>query len=1190
MWKFYDGVDIDWEYPGGYGANRALGDVVTDRETYTLLMRDLRAMLHRMELRTGRKYHLTSAVGAGTEKITRVDYATAQRYMDHILLMTYDFYGAWDKVNLGHMPGSFAPSWDPTDDYNMHSAVQAMLAQGVDPAKISVGASMYGRGWTGVNGWTGTDHLTGSATGAYPTTKDHANFIWEPGTRDYRGIAIDEKAARDPNTTTTWTYHWDATAHSPYLYRTGTNDVISYDNADSVKVKGAYVRSKGLAGIFAWEIDADNGDILNAMHEGLGHGTAGANRAPTANAGPDRTVNSGAKAALDGSASFDLDGQAVTYSWTQTSGTTVTLTGATDARPTFTAPTVTSAGTSLVFTLTVSDGSLTATDTVTITVRTSAANQAPTAHAGADQTVQTRQTRTTVVLDGSASSDPDDDTLTYAWTQLTGDTVELANATTVHPHFQTDQVTEDKTFTFQLQVSDGAASATDTVLITLQPPSDTADPENQAPVVNLRATMAANEGAAVSITATATDPDGDTLTYAWNMGALTGATGTDTATVSFTAPQVTADTDYTLSVTVTDDADTPASTTANIVLTVVDLTSTGCRTVDPNAANYPAWDSGRTYVQPNRVGHEGLVWEAKHWTQEEPAATATDWPQEWTLVSTTVEIAWNPERAYNTSDEANHGTRRYRAAYYTKGDNPTAGGPWTDVGATTCGANQAPTANAGADQDVAAGASVTLDGSGSSDPDTGDTLTYNWAHTSGSPTVVLTNSSTASPTFTAPSTAAGSTLVFTLTVRDGRASATDTVTVRVAAAPNRTPTADAGPNQTVASGALVTLDGSGSADPDGDTLTYSWAHTSGSPAVTLTGATTASPTFTAPTVNANTSLVFTLTVSDGTTTSTDTVTIVVTSAGDTNRAPTANAGSDQTVTGGVLVTLDGSGSTDPDGDTLTYSWAHTSGSPAVTLTGVATASPTFTAPSVSASTSLVFTLTVSDGTASDTDTVTVTVGPAAANTAPTANAGADQSVTAGASVTLDGSGSSDPDTGDTLTYSWAHTSGAPTVTLTGAATASPTFTAPSVSASTSLVFTLTVSDGTASDTDTVTVAVTATGPCSRTDPNAGSYTAWSSTQSHYSGSDQVSHRGLAWQAKYWTQEEPAITATDWPGDWTLLSTTELKWHPERVYVKDDEADHGTRRYRAAWWTQGNAPTSGGPWTDIGAATCPVDHY
>ena len=110
---------------------------------------------------------------------------------------------------------------------------------------------------------------------------------------------------------------------------------------------------------------------------------------------------------------------------------------------------------------------------MTITVRTGAANQAPTANAGADQSVPTNNTRTTVTLDGSGSSDPDGDPLTYAWTQLTGDTVTLTNATTTFPHFTTDQVTEDKSLTFQLQVSDGAASATDTVLITLKPPSAT---------------------------------------------------------------------------------------------------------------------------------------------------------------------------------------------------------------------------------------------------------------------------------------------------------------------------------------------------------------------------------------------------------------------------------------------------------------------------------------------------------------------------------------------------------------------------------------------------------------------------------------------------------------------------------------------------------------------------------------------
>ena len=93
---------------------------------------------------------------------------------------------------------------------------------------------------------------------------------------------------------------------------------------------------------------------------------------------------------------------------------------------------------------------------------------------------------------------------------------------------------------------------------------------------------------------------------------------------------------------------------------------------------------------------------------------------------------------------------------------------------------------------------------------------------------------------------------------------------------------------------------------------------------------------------------------------------------DTNQAPTADAGADQTVNERATATLAGSG-TDPDGDALTYAWTGPAG---ITLIDADTSTASFSAPSVSGDTAFEFTLTVTDpGGLSGTDTVTVTVEP-----------------------------------------------------------------------------------------------------------------------------------------------------------------------------------------------------------------------
>jgi hypothetical protein len=188
--------------------------------------------------------------------------------------------------------------------------------------------------------------------------------------------------------------------------------------------------------------------------------------------------------------------------------------------------------------------------------------------------------------------------------------------------------------------------------------------------------------------------------------------------------------------------------------------------------------------------------------------------------------------------------------------------------------NHPPVADAGSDQTVQEGSLVVLDGSQSYDVDN-DRLTYSWVQTAG-PVVSLVDASTAQPSFSAPLVgAAGETLIFALTVSDGLASTTDTVTV-VAANSNQLPTANAGANQTKDEGSVVTLDGTLSSDPDMDPLAYRWTQSAG-PAVTLSDPTSATPTFTAPLVGpGGVTLEFQLIVNDGWGSSApDTVTVTV---------------------------------------------------------------------------------------------------------------------------------------------------------------------------------------------------------------------------------------------------------------------------------------------------------------------------
>jgi len=319
--------------------------------------------------------------------------------------------------------------------------------------------------------------------------------------------------------------------------------------------------------------------------------------------------------------------------------------------------------------------------------------------------------------------------------------------------------------------------------------------------------------------------------------------------------------------------------------------------------------------------------------------------------------------------------------------------------------NSPPSANAGPDQTVSVGNTVTLDGSGSKDVD-GDQLTMAWSFVSvpAGSSAALSRPTAVKPTFVAD---IGGSYVVQLLVSDGQmAGDPDTVTISTQ---NSAPVADAGPDQKASVGDTITLDGSRSSDTDGDTLTYSWSFAS-QPAGSIAALTDSSALQPAFSVDIPGTYVVRLIVSDGTLDSDpDTVTV---STG--NSAPIADAGADQAANVGETITLDGSQSQDADGDPLNFVWSFVS-----TPTGstAALSDPTGVGPSFGVDLPGIYVvqLIVNDGKVdSSADTVTIST----ENSAPVADLGKRRRAQVGETVTLDGSGSTDPD-GDPLSYSWS---------------------------------------------------------------------------------------------------------------------------------------------------------------------------
>lgn len=227
----FDGIDLDWEYPGQPGPGIKFRP--EDKENFTLMLKTMREHLERAG--PGR-YTLSIASAAG-RYFEHTEMERLHVYLDWINVMAYDMAGSWTKTT-GHHTALYRSRFGQRDGPSTESYVMQHLKAGIPRKKIVVGVAFYGKGWVGTN------------------RDDHGLF--QPYERYDNTSYPFWRLMREP----LGERRWDRAARAPYIWDPAAGRFITYDSPQSLREKAKFIRYHRLGGAMYWEHSHDPDEVL----------------------------------------------------------------------------------------------------------------------------------------------------------------------------------------------------------------------------------------------------------------------------------------------------------------------------------------------------------------------------------------------------------------------------------------------------------------------------------------------------------------------------------------------------------------------------------------------------------------------------------------------------------------------------------------------------------------------------------------------------------------------------------------------------------------------------------------------------------------------------------------------------------------------------------------------------------------